>query len=84
MHSIYYLNTNELNSKFIETIKLLFSGKNIEITITEVPDETEYLLKNETNSKRLLHSVENIHKGLNLNELDLGQLKKQIDEKVII
>jgi len=76
MQSIYYLNTNEIDNEFISAIKTLFSGKNIEITITEVPDETEYLLSNKANSKRLLKSIENINKGINLKVLDLEQIKK--------
>ncbi len=82
MQSVYYLNTNEINNDFINVIKLLFTGKNIEITITEVPDETEYLLNNNANSKRLLKAIDNINKGINVNEIDLEHLKKQIDEKV--
>ena len=83
MQSVYYLNTNEINNEFINAIKLLFTGKNIEITVTEVPEETEYLLGNKANSKRLLKSVENINNGLNLKDLNLDQLKKQISEKTI-
>ncbi len=81
MQSVYYLNTNEINNDFINVIKLLFTGKNIEITITEVPDETEYLLNNNANSKRLLKAIDNINKGINVNEINLELLKKQIDEK---
>jgi hypothetical protein len=76
MQSIYYLNTNEINNEFLNSLKTLFSGKNIQITVTEVPDETDYLLSNKANSKRLLKSVENINKGLGLKELDLEQLKR--------
>ena len=84
MQSVYYLNTEEINIDFINSVKSLFSGKNIEITINEMIDETDYLLKSKKNAQRLLKSVDNINKGKNLEEIDIEFLKRQIDEKIIV
>jgi len=84
MQSVYYLNTGELNLDFLQTIKMLFDNKNIQITINECIDETEYLMQSPANAKRLMQSVNNINKGKNLVEMDINQLKKMAYEKVDI
>jgi len=80
MQSVHYLNTNELDSKFIDSLKVLFFGKSIEITIREVVDETEYLLRSETNKTKLLQSVDNINKKLDLTAFSHEDLNKLISE----
>jgi len=84
MQSVYYLNTGELNLDFLQTIKMLFDNKNIQITINECIDETEYLMQSPANAKRLMQSVNNINNGKNLVEMDINQLKKMAYEKVDI
>jgi len=42
MELTYRLNENELNDDFIKTIKRLYKGKNIEVTIQVQEDETSY------------------------------------------
>jgi antitoxin YefM len=65
MYSTYRLNSNELDSHFIEAVKKLFKDKEIEIVVYET-DETEYLLKSEANRKRLLEAIENVNRNTNL------------------
>jgi hypothetical protein len=57
MEAIYRLNANEINPNLMETIKKLFTGKEITITITSEPDETTYLTMNPANEKHLLESI---------------------------
>ncbi len=57
MEAIYKLKANEINPNLMETIKKLFGGKEITITITTEPDETEYLTAYPANKKHLLESM---------------------------
>ena len=49
MEAIYKLKANEINSTLMDTIKKLFSGKEITITILAEADETTYLTMNQAN-----------------------------------
>ncbi len=54
MEALYKLNTSEINAKFIESVKKLFSGKDVVIRITSFSDDTEFLSQypaNETHIK---------------------------------
>ncbi len=57
MEASYKLNANEINLTLINSIKKLFSGKEITITITPEPDETAYLTMNPSNEKHLMESL---------------------------
>ena len=57
MVSSFTLNTDELNISFLETIKNLFAGKEIEITVQDAQNDTDYLLKNQANKNHLLQSI---------------------------
>ena len=57
MVSSFILNTDELNVSFLETIKNLFAGKEIEITVQDAQNDTDYLLKNQANKNHLLQSI---------------------------
>lgn len=74
MNTIYRLNANELDEKFLQSLRTLFKDKDIEIMVTEI-DETAYLLRSEPNKKRLLKAVENAEKGENLVEIQIGDLQ---------
>jgi hypothetical protein len=57
MEAIYKLKANEINSNLMSTIKKLFSGKEITITISTEIDETTYLTLNTANEKHLIESM---------------------------
>jgi len=61
MQVAYKISSDELDSNFLESIKQLFKKKDIYINISdEYQDDTEYLLSNQANAKRLLDSINNI------------------------
>ena len=57
MEAIYKLKANEIDPNLMDTIKKLFRGKEITITITTELDETTYLTMNPANKKHLLESI---------------------------
>jgi antitoxin YefM len=90
MQSIYRLHTSELDERFLNAVKLLFTGRVIEIKITDTGsseqngaakgepemDETAYLLRSPANRKHLLEAIEHINSGKPLIEVDLDELDK--------
>ena len=69
MVSSFTLNTDELNAGFLETIKKLFAGKEIEITVQDVQNDTSYLLKNTANKTHLLQSIASLENNQQLHVL---------------
>lgn len=57
MEAIYKLKANEISPKLMETIKKLFQGKEITITVSTISDETSYLIQNPENEKYLMESI---------------------------
>ena len=57
MEAIYKLKANEINENLLDTIKKLFKGKEITITVSSEPDETSYLTMNPANEKHLMESM---------------------------
>lgn len=72
MQTVYRLKAEELDTRFLESLKMLFHDRDIEIVVTEV-DETSYLLRSEANKKRLLDAIEDIEHGRNLIEVDITE-----------
>jgi antitoxin YefM len=79
MYTIYRMNTNELDNRFLKALKTMFKDKEIEIAISETSnqeaDETEYLLKSPANREHLLKAIENIAHNRDLITIDLGEIK---------
>lgn len=63
MTSTYRLNVNELSMDLISSIRAAFKDKDIEITVTEAIDETDYLLSSEKNKIQLQESVLSLQEG---------------------
>lgn len=74
MSTVYRLKASEIDRNFLEEIKAIFGGKEIEIIVSEVND-TEYLFKSEANKNILLQAVDNIKANQNLVEVDLQDLQ---------
>lgn len=73
MRTSFRLNEKEFTDEIINLIRTAFKNKEIEITISDFSDETEYLLSNDANKKHLLRSMAAIESGegisLTLNDL---------------
>ncbi len=67
MQVSYQLDTTQLNMNLIESIKTLFGDKKIDIIVRDeeetLRNDTEYLLSNPHNAKRLMKSIENAEKN---------------------
>ena len=74
MQSIYHLNANELDDQFLESLKVLFGDRRIEIVVSSV-DETEYLMSNPANREHLLRAIKNVEEGRNLITVQLEDLQ---------
>ncbi len=73
MYSTYRLRAEELSSNLIKAIKNTYHDREIEITVQEIQDETEYLLSTRANREHLLKSIENINKHTNLVQMNLEE-----------
>ena len=66
MQSTFTLRKDELNIDFLKGLKKMFSGKTLNITVSDNKDEideTEYLLSNPVNKQMLLDGIAAIEKG---------------------
>jgi len=74
MYTLYKLNADELDSRFLDSLKAQFQHKFIEIAVCEADesseDETAYLLKSPANRNRLLAAIANVESRQNLIEVD--------------
>ena len=76
MIATYRLKADEITDNFLKSIQDNYRDKVIEITIQEVEDETEYLLKSESNQRHLLQGINEIRNGVPLQTLTIDQLNK--------
>jgi antitoxin YefM len=78
MYTIYRINANELDSRFIRALKAMFKNKEIEIAVCEASqieeDETGYLLKSPANKARLLKAMDNVAHDRHLVTLNPDEL----------
>lgn len=65
MQTIYQINADELDQNLLDSIKILFKNKEIEITVSE-RDETAYLLRSPANRERLLRAVRDVEENRNV------------------
>jgi antitoxin YefM len=70
MQSVHRLKANELDDRFLESLKAQWGDREIEIVVSEA-DETAYLMRNEANRQRLLKAVSDIEQRHNLVEVVL-------------
>ena len=76
MTTTYHLRANDLSEDFLVSLKSLYKGKTISITVESEMDETEYLLSNESNRMMLLESIQQLEQG-ELIKVDIGKVNKK-------
>jgi len=69
MQANFILDSNELNSSFIDKLREMFKDKRIELVVTE-SDETDYLCACDVNKEFVTTAIANIESGKNLVEAD--------------
>ena len=73
MTTTFRLNESEFTEEIVKAIRSAFKNKEIEITVSDIRDETAYLLSTEANKKHLQKAMDDIDSGngitLTLNEL---------------
>jgi antitoxin YefM len=81
MYSRYRLNADELDDAFLQALKILFQNKTIQITVCEIPDntqdETDYLMRSNANRTRLLTAINNIENSENLVTVALDEITNE-------
>jgi len=77
MYTLYRVNADELDSRFLNAVKAMFENREIEIAVcgaTESEeDETSYLLKSPANRDRLFRAIENVTHNRNLVTVNLDE-----------
>ncbi len=81
METTYRIKASDLNKGFLDSIKILFKKKEIEISITdEINDETNFLLTNPTNKAHLFEAIEELKHGKNLVRFSGDEFEKYTQE----
>jgi antitoxin YefM len=77
MQTTYRLNAGELDEKFLQSVKALFTrpDEEIEITISAVHDDTAYLLSSEANRRHLELALQDAAAGQNLTDVPAEKLR---------
>ncbi|HSU84100.1 MAG TPA: hypothetical protein VLR69_16895 [Thermoanaerobaculia bacterium] len=64
MYTVYKLRADELDQRFLDTLKHQYQDREIEIVVSEAAeaaeDETAYLLRSPANRERLLKAIESV------------------------
>ena len=66
MQTTYQMNSDELDDRFVASIKAAFPQRKVTIAVNDEPDETEYLLSDPARKERLLRAIDDINHGRNL------------------
>jgi antitoxin YefM len=78
MYALYKLRADELDQRFLDTLRSQFQDREIEISVCETADSTEdetsYLLRSPANRERLLRAIDNVAQGRDLKVVDLDDL----------
>jgi antitoxin YefM len=76
MQSTYRVRADELTDDFVQALKVAYKDKEIEIVVSDVVDDTDYLLSTEANRERLLGAIKDIEAGENLASFSLDNLPR--------
>jgi antitoxin YefM len=79
MEMTYRLNTSELGSGFINSLRVAYPDQDIEILVRQL-DETEYLCSSPANRERLEKSIENVKRGKVITFESIEQVMQRAEE----
>ena len=82
METVFKLKAKDLDKSFIDSVRNLFKDHEIEISIKQVQDETDYLLKSPENKRHLLEAINDIKKNKNLIRLTAQEFE-ELTEKLL-
>ena len=81
MDTLLRMNAEEIDISLVEFIKSSFKGKKIALHIYEdTLDETDFLLSNSSNKKRLLESIENVKNNINLKQIEFSDIQSILND----
>jgi hypothetical protein len=80
MHAVYTMTKDELNYEFLDNLKKIITGNEIQISI-ESYDATQYLMKSENNLKHLKEAIQNAENRINLVEVPFDDILKVANEE---
>ena len=81
MDTLLRTNAEEIDIFLVEFIKSSFKGKKIALHIYEdTLDETDFLLANSNNKKRLLESIENVKNNTNLKQIEFSDIQSILND----
>ena len=81
MDTLLRMNAEEIDISLVEFIKSSFKGKKIALHIYEdTLDETDFLLANSNNKKRLLESIENVKNNTNLKQIEFSDIQSIVND----
>ena len=81
MDTLLRMNAEEIDISLVEFIKSSFKGKKIALHIYEdTLNETDFLLANSSNKKRLLESIENVKNNINLKQIEFSDIQSILND----
>ncbi|MFA6569871.1 MAG: hypothetical protein WCT77_01405 [Bacteroidota bacterium] len=80
MHALYTLTKDELNYEFLDNLKKMITGNEIQISI-ESYDDTQYLMKSEKNREHLAKALYNVDNNINIVEVPFEDILKEANEE---
>lgn len=75
MQTTYRLKADELSADLIKALKNTYHSREIEITVSEVQDETDYLLSSPANKEHLLKALDDIRNHRNMVTVPLESIE---------
>jgi hypothetical protein len=80
MYATYTLTKDELNYEFLDNLKKMLTGDEIQLSV-ESYDETEYLMKSKRNHEHLVRAINNANNNINLIEVPFDDILKAAGEE---
>jgi antitoxin YefM len=76
MQTTYRVRADELSDDFVQALKVTYKDREIEIVVSDVVDDTEYLMSTDANRDQLLGAIKDIEAGENLSSFSLDDLPR--------